>query len=79
MTRRWRPNIGSPPERDPDEIAALDAAQAPDAAYRITHVYVRLRNGMIPKDKWPTRTGRRPDTRWTLTGDDYDITHWIEA
>jgi hypothetical protein len=42
MSPRWQPNIGSKPERT-REIAALEAAQAPDAAYRINRVFVRLK------------------------------------
>lgn len=79
MTARWRPNIGSRPERTRDEIAALrDAGARPDA-YLIKRVYVRLRCGMVPKQSWPVDTGRRENTRWTLTGDSHDITDWIEA
>ena len=79
MTQRWRPNIGSRPERTREEIAALEAAGANDAAFRIERVYVRLRCGMVPPQSWPVDTGRRENTRWTLTGDSHDITDWIEA
>lgn len=79
MTPRWRPNIGSRPERTHEEFAALDAACAPDSAYRIERVYVRLRNGTTPPDPWPVDTGRNPNTRWTLKGDSHDIIEWMEA
>lgn len=78
MTPRWRPNIGSKPERSPNEVAALDAAQATDAAYRIERVWVRLRNGE-KHGPWPVDTGRNPSTRWTLKGDSHDIIEWMEA
>lgn len=78
-SRRWRPNIGSKPERTRDEIAALEAAGAPDAAFRIEYVYVRLRNGIVPTEQWPVDTGRPQNTRWTLIGHPFDILHWIEA
>lgn len=46
----------------------------------ITHVFVKLRNGLEPGDKWPVDTGRRaPNTRWTLQGHPFDIIHWREA
>lgn len=79
MPPRWQPNIGSKPERNREEIAALEAAQAPEAAYRINRVFVRLRNGRVPAESWPVDTGRQPNTRWTLTGSDFDIVEWIEA
>lgn len=75
---RWRPNIGSKPERTREECAALDAAMAPDAAYRIERVRVKLRNGQT-HGPWPVDTGRAQNTRWTLKGDSHDIMEWIEA
>ena len=45
----------------------------------ITHVFVRLRNGIQPPQSWPVDTGRAQSTRWSLTGDAFDITHWRAA
>lgn len=45
----------------------------------ISHVWVRLRNGRQPGEKWPVHTGRAPSTRWTLIGSDFDIIEWKAA
>ncbi len=75
---RWRPNIGSKPERSRLEIARLEEQGAVDSAFRIDKVHVRLRNGQVHRD-WPTDTGRTPSTRWTIRGDSHDIIEWMEA
>lgn len=46
---------------------------------RCTHVYVRLRNGIQPADKWPVDTGKAQTTRWSLTGCGFDIVEWRAA
>lgn len=75
----WHRNKGQPPvfyplsENDPcppDQIHADDVNKA--------SVYVRLRSGRKPLRSWPV-IGRPTPTRWTLTGDPFDITHWRRA
>lgn len=45
-----------------------------------TRVAVRLRNGReIDNPGWQAWSDRAAEaTRWTLTGSDFDITHWKE-
>ncbi len=38
-------------------------------------VRVRLRNGREPDGSWPVM-GRPKPTRWSLTGDSFDISEW---
>lgn len=65
----WRDDVsgGDVPE---GRIAERDASTS--------RVYVRLRNGSEPAIPWPV-IGRTPTTRWSLTGDDYDIVAWRRA
>lgn len=64
---QWQPNTGQRPQRDEED------------APPIVSVYVRLRNGREPVWPWPVDTGRAENTRWTLTGDPFDIVEWRAA
>lgn len=62
----WQKNAGTPPR----QIAGVPIAR----------VFVHLRGGIQPADSWPVDTGRRGETtRWTLLGDEFDITEWKPA
>lgn len=41
-------------------------------------VKVTLRNGMRPPESWPV-DGKSPATRWSLTGDPFDIVEFEPA
>lgn len=75
----WHANRGHPPvfyplhEDDPCPAALIHADDAETA-----RVMVRLLNGRKPEAGWPI-FGRPYPTRWTLTGDPFDITHWRRA
>jgi hypothetical protein len=75
----WFPNKGRPPvfypldENDPCPPDMIHADQADTA-----RIWPRLRNGRQPQQTWPV-IGRPLPTRWTLTGDLFDITHWRHA
>ncbi len=64
----WQPNCGYPPTRD-----------QPEGEKPIEYVWVRLRNGTQPKERWPVSTGRAETTRWTLQGHSHDIVEWAPA
>ena len=72
----WYRNTGQPPifyPLEPDEPCPphqIHMDEAPSA-----RVMVRLRNGRQPAASWPV-IGRPLPTRWTLTRDPFDITHW---
>lgn len=67
MSVVWHPNCGYPPTRDqPEDEAPL------------THVYVRLRNGIEPVNPWPVEPTRSGATRWAfgMREHPFDIVAW---
>lgn len=63
---KWHENKGKAPRLPGDDAPILK-------------VFVRLRNGIEPAESWPSLGGRNGETRWGLTNDPFDITHWRPA
>lgn len=75
----WHPNKGHAPvfyPTWPEEPCPAGLVHEHDAAD--ARIAVRLRCGREAKGDWPV-LGRPLPTRWTLTGDDFDIVEWRRA